>query len=524
MPGIADLLFLGQPDPARQLAAMLSGQQPQGAPPQGAAPQGGGTPSPPGGAAADPNAPAPNAQPVNAVAPGAQPPPGSPPQPQALQSTPDMSASYSQLANPPNLMSLYLQLQQRQQASDQINRGLALITANHSPPSMRQAIMESMIGGGQDAGQTVNNLLGLYQGQQQMAAQQQLLQQAPAIAQKLGMDEGTVRAEIMAGRGPDLIKGLETIAERQAAANLPTEQIRTLTQARDLYRKSHPGATDDEVEAAVPTGLFVGSQGGDALTSSWLKARAQVPPAEWPDHPELKDALTYSLYTQDQKKRQDNVDAAAGAFGQYNGGLMDVRGKVAAIQSNPELKNVLQNPVLVSAVKTAREGGVVSSLSAAAQSAFAHATDEQKQLVNDILDLSDPEYIKALQGKSSAATQGDVLPITTALSALGRLGTAPKQYGGLLNSALEAVDNARGNAYGASGQLDLIPDNDEGDALRQRVSEAYLPGGASFVGHGKPIPSDQLAKAQQAIKTDPTTKAAIVSSLRRHGYNTKPIE
>src|SRR4029077_18176034 len=111
--------------------------------------------------------------------------------------------------------------------------------------------------------------------------------------------------------------------------------MRTLTQARELYKKNHPGATDEEIEAAVPTGLFVGAQGGDAMTQSWLKARALVPPSEWPDHPQLADALTYGLYTQDQKKRQENVDAAAASFGQYNGGLMDVRGKLAAIQSNP---------------------------------------------------------------------------------------------------------------------------------------------------------------------------------------------
>jgi len=155
--GIADLLFAlsGKPDPARQLAAMLSGQQP----PQGPAP------APPG--PVDPNAPAPAAQPVSAgqnpapnPAPGAAPPPNAPPVPTALQSTPDMSASYSALANPPNvnLMSLYLQMDARNRASQQINRGLALIAANHSAPSMRESIMQS-VSGGADAGATANNLM-----------------------------------------------------------------------------------------------------------------------------------------------------------------------------------------------------------------------------------------------------------------------------------------------------------------------------------------------------------------------------
>ena len=364
--------------------------------------------------------------------------------------------------------------------------------------------------------QQVGNIMSLYNAQQQMGAQQQLLAQAPEIAAKTGLPEGVVRAEILAGRGAELVKGLEAISERREASNLPTEQIRTLTQARDLYRKSHPSATYEEVEAAVPTGLFVGSQGGDAVTQSWLKARAQIPPAEWPDHPELKDALTYGLFVQDQKKRQDNVDASAATFGQYHGGLMDVRGKVAAIQSNPELQSVLQNPALVAAVKAQREGTFKGDI--AGWLAQNHYKPEQMQLVNDILDLSDPDYIKALQGKASATTQGDVLPITTALSALGRLGTAPKQYGGMLTGALDAVDNADANAFGASGQLDLIDD----DEKRKRVSSAYLPGGASFVGRGKPMPPDEIAAAKESMKDTP--KATVIDLYRRHGYNTKPIE
>jgi hypothetical protein len=509
MAGLADLLYLGQPDPARQLAMALAGrQQPQ--PPQGGPPPGPGPAGPGPGPA--PNAPAPNAQPVNAdpnapapnPAPGAPPPPGSPPQPTALQSTPDMSASYQTLANPPNLMSLYIQLQQRQQASDQINRGLALIAANHSAPSMRQSIMEAMTGGGQDAGSTVNNLMSLYQGQQQMAAQQQMLGNADAMDAKLGLPPGTSRAEILAGRGPDLVKAME-----------PTEQMRSLQQARTLYKTSHPDATPEEIEAAVPMGLFVGAQGGDALTSSWLKARALVPPAQWPDHPELKDPLTYSLYTQDQKKRQDNVDAAAAAFQPNNTGLMDVRSKITAIQSNPELEHVLQNPLLISAVKAGKEGTLTGAISSGTQAALASATPEQKQLASDILDLTDQDYIKALQGK---APPTDILPMTTAISALGRLNTAPKQYKELLNSALDAVDNARANNYGASGQLDQIPDDD----LRQRVGTAYLPGGGAFVGQGKPMPPDEIAAAKDAMQQKP--KATVIDLYRRHGYNTKPIE
>ena len=501
MPGLADLLYLGQPDPARQLAALLAGrQQAQGAPPGPAGP----APAPP-----NPNAPAPDAQPVSAApgagAPGAPPPPGSPPQPAALQSTPDMSQSYQQLANPPNIMSLYMQMDARNRASDQINRGFALIAANHSSPAMAQAIMQS-VGGGPDAGQQANNLMSIYQGQQQMAAQQQMLGQASEIAQKTGYPEAFVRAEIMAGRGNELMRGMQA-----------PEAIRSLQWARKIYKDEHPNATQDEIEAAVPMAMYTGGGGGgDATQQSWLHARSLVPPSEWGDHPEFSDALTYGLYVQDQKKRQEATDASAAGFGQYHGGLMDVRGKVASIQSNPELDKVLQSPALLAAVKAQREGTFSGDIKAwLGQN---HYSAEQMQLVNDILDLSDPDYLKALQGKASASTQGDVLPVTQALGALGRLGTAPKQYKGMLTGALDAVDNADANAYGASGQLDAIDD----DNKRKRVSGAYLPGGASFVGRGKKMPPDEIEAAKQSMKDTP--KAEVIDLYRRHGYNTKPIE
>src|SRR5215469_4476708 len=165
---IGDLLYMlsGQPDPARQIAQALDPLSQPGPQPaaQGGAGPGSGPPSSPAGG------PAP-AQGGNSY-PGQPQPPGSAPQPMAYQSSPDMAASNQQLANPPNLMSLYLQLAQRQQANDQISRGLALIAANHSAPGMRNAIMQSAMGGGMDAGQTMNNLMNIYSMQQGMQIRQ----------------------------------------------------------------------------------------------------------------------------------------------------------------------------------------------------------------------------------------------------------------------------------------------------------------------------------------------------------------
>src|SRR5580698_8127628 len=244
MAGFADLFYLGRPDPARQLAAMLSGQQqpgpppgpPPGAPPAGAAP-------PP----VDPNAPAPGAQPVAAAAPAGapgatqNPAPGdaaqnAPTVPNVLKSTPDMSQSYQQLANPPNL-------------------------------------------------------LGLYQGQQQMAATQNLLGQAPAIAAKLNLPESVVRDLIIQGKGPDLVAKME-----------PTDQQRNIAAEHDAFIKSG-GSEEDWKNNYLPMIITGGIPGATGDMRSMAIARTQWNADQAnqgrPMPSYLTDATKWSLYSKD---------------------------------------------------------------------------------------------------------------------------------------------------------------------------------------------------------------------------------
>ena len=483
MAGLANLLYLGQPDPAQQLAALLSGQQPQGAPPQGPAPPSGGTPTPAGGAAAAPN-----------PSPGAPPPPNSPPQPQAFQSTPDMAQSYQTLSNPPNIMNLMLQMQQREQAMQGFNHGLALIAANHAGnPQSARAIMDS-VGGGSDAGGTVNNLMSLYGAQNQMAAQQQLLAQAPAIAAKLGMDEATVRAEIMAGRGPELIKGLE-----------PTEMARNYNWARDTYAKNHPGASPDDIEQGAQGILMgMGGGGGDSATRSWRAAKIQ-----WDQNPATKgtpypwgagaedNPTSFASWQGAQKveetKQTEDQQEAAGKLPTYVQNLTGARKKLTDIlgvtgyddqgpshhRSRPgsppqerhrqPLRAVLRQR---RAWGGARVDGVVgSSLSPA-----------QKQVLNDIKEATDKNTLIGGLGKRAPKRgAADVNDITSGLSGMHDV---TKNYGHWVQGALDtigSIDKATGNAYGASGQADQRarerqgPDRPDLPLWRQTLPEGLAP-------------------------------------------------
>jgi len=492
--GIADLLYLGQPDPARQLAALLAGRTQQ--PPQGPAP------APPG--PVDPNAPAPAAQPVSAgqnaapnPAPGAPPPPGSPPQPAVLQSTPDMSASYAQLANPPNLMSLYLQLDARNRASQQINSGLALIAANHSAPGMREAIMQS-VSGGADAGGTVNNLMSLYQGQQQMAAQQQMLAQAPAIAAKLGMDEGTVRAEIMAGRGPDLIKSLE-----------PTTEAKNYQWAHDTYAKNHPGASPAEIDAGAQSILLGagGGGGGEMAAMNIARSRWLADPNNQGKPPPgyMTDLSKWKIYSQDTSDAKQQFNGMNDSLGFFINGMSEVA-------NDKNLDSVAGHPL---------SGGAAASW----------PTSEAAQLYKKMEGLAGTSKDLGSRGGPKGVGQN-----------LRTLGSNPDDFkdlsytdyrGDVIAPRMRQALTAQANAFGASGQANA---SSMPGYLQHYMDQMYKAGGELDIGgspratspdtgpDGKPLKQPDAAALRDFYTAlEHRGPQYALNGLKNAGYDTSAL-
>ena len=456
--GVANLLYLGQPNPQQQLAALLSGQQPGGQPPQAGPP--GATPSPGG------------------PGPGAQPP--AQPQPQALQSPPDLQAANQQLANPPNIMSLYMQMDQRNHAEDQINRGLALIAANHSMPSMRQSIMDSMTGGAPNAGEQVNNLMSLYQAQNQMGAQQALLGQADAIAAKNNMDVGVVRAEILAGRGAELIKSLE-----------PTDLVRNYNWAHDKAAAENPGATPQQIEIAaqgILLGAGAGGMGGpdvhDRLRAlnAW---QANTANAGQPVPPYLQDDQKWKLYNADLSDAKSQFNGINNALG-GPGGFID---KMSAVSANPNLDKMQGHPL---------SGGAGALWPAS----------EQNQLMSDMTNLGDVAKDLGSRGGPKGLGQN-----------LKTIGSSPGDFtnlnytdyrGQVIAPRMRQALTAQANAYGASGQLSQMP-----GYLKPYLDPMYSPGGEFDPGGGfKPFTASKDPNIKQPTDAD---KKEFQDYMERYG-------
>jgi hypothetical protein len=406
-----------------------------------------------------------------------------------------MSASYAQLAQPPNIMSLYLQMDQRNRAEDAINRGLGMIAANHSPPSMRSAIMQGMMGGGGDAGATVGNLMSLYQTQNQMAAQQQMLAQASAIDEKNGWPAGTARAEILAGRGPDLIKAME-----------PTDLQRNYNWAYAKAKEANPNATQAELDTAaqgILLGAGAGGMGGPEVHDRLRALNAfKVANPNSPIPSYLQDDQKWKLYNTD-------LSDAKTQFNGINDSLQGFVTKMSDIANNPALDGMQGQPLGFDALKAKWPG------------------TDQNQLVADMTGAGQTAKDMASRGGPKGLGQN-----------LKTLGSSPEDFTNLsfadyrdhvIAPRMQQALTAQANAYGASGQLSQMP-----GYLKPYLDKMYQPGGEFDPGGGfkpfTPSTDKNLKQPNQAtldaFRSDMEhlgPKKAL-ENLRAHGFDTSSLE
>ena len=484
---IGDLLYMlsGQPDPARQIAQALDPLSQPGPQPaaQGGAGPGSGPPSSPAGG------PAP-AQGGNSY-PGQPQPPGSAPQPMAYQSSPDMAASNQQLANPPNLMSLYLQLAQRQQANDQISRGLALIAANHSAPGMRNAIMQSAMGGGMDAGQTMNNLMNIYSMQQGMQIRQQELQSAPDIAAKTGLPLSYVQSEIMAGRGGELRQGM-----------MPTEKQRDIQFEHDQFIKG--GGTEDQWQSTYLPLIISGGIPG--LTPETRQRNAAL--IKWQNDPTNAGKPTPSYLTDDVKWKTYNEDLvdAKKEFNGVNQSLGNYIDSLGDVSSSKELDSLAGHPI---------SGG----------GAAVFPTTEAAQLFTKMKGLAGLSQALAARGGPKGVGQNHK-QFGANTEDFTNLGITDYR-GDVIQPRIKQALTAQANAYGAAGMANSMP-----GYLKPYLDPMYQTGGDLDIGGApKAVTPDKNLKQPGAEELrgfqndlERFGPKTALKHLRDQGYDTSSLD
>ena len=217
---------MGRPDPSMAIAHALGQGPGQPGSPQGPQPLAGAAPpGPPAGQGGAPGAS------------GAPPGPPAAPQPQATQT-------------PPDLGQMFVQLMQRQQASEGFNRGLGMLAAGFAQPRDRAAMIDAMSGQSGDPGSTMGNLMKLQQWNIQQQRMGEMQKNLPAIAEAMGLPLAAVQT--MYASNPETF-GSEIARIQEAQMGLTGDPVqRELSQTRREWHQQNPGKTDADMIAAKP--------------------------------------------------------------------------------------------------------------------------------------------------------------------------------------------------------------------------------------------------------------------------------
>ena len=138
---------------------------------------------------------------------------------------------------------MFLQLTQRQQASEGFNRGLGMLAAGFAQPRDRAAMIDAMSGqGGGDPGTLMGRIMQLQQYNQAQARYADLVNNSDAWAKSLNMDPGAFKTLVTAAGPEGAGAAISKIAEANAGVSGdPT--IQEMNRAKGVYMAQN-GITD----------------------------------------------------------------------------------------------------------------------------------------------------------------------------------------------------------------------------------------------------------------------------------------
>jgi hypothetical protein len=465
--GLLDLISAaaGRPDPAMKIAQAF-GQ----APGQPGSPQG---PQPLVGAAP------PAASAGGGGASGAS---GASPQPQATQT-------------PPDLGQMFLQLTQRQQASEGFNRGLGMLAAGFAQPRDRATMIGAMEGQSGDPGSTMANLMRLQQWniqQQQMAAYR----------------EGV----------PQMLKGL----------GLTDEEVKAYT----------PLAIADPSFATKVAETKLGVGGGPAWMAQIHAEKAltdQGKPIPWtPGDPTSYDAWTKANTAANVTEQRNASEAKLNATSSFS----KIDPPLAQQEQNLEWLN---DPAHRQAVITAIHNPNMSSNVMGAGAAMAPGLtgiDQDVLTARVKIDQLKKElYADRFVGTKNIRSNTEANNLGAAATLLDSRNNDPVTIDNELQRLVNDIGAARGNLAAAAGRkvpakyANLI---DKGAFLDPKsplyngatIEEPEASGGGSASGGDgggglKPLTDAQKQQAKELIARD--GRDAVISHLKAGGYDTSGL-
>ena len=377
---------------------------------------------------------------------------------------------------------MFLQLTQRQQASEGFNRGLGMLAAGFAQPRDRATMIGAMEGQTGDAGGLMGNLMKLQQyniEQQNLAAYRQSV---PGMLEKAGLDPSYAPL-VMAD--PTI---MSKIVETQAGVG--------------------------------------GNPAWQAQMHAEKALNNQGKPIPWtPGDPTSYDAWT-KANTAEQLTRKKDLDADTANF---------PTAKTAYDQMIADSQALLAKPGLDDIV-----GGWANQHKSIETPGLATTTQDALSLYNKVMGNQYASGVQDFKG-AGRMTQQELKQDLPGQSTMANRAQSPVDFRAGVQAYIDKLQTKRAQLFGAAGQLSS-PDLSDDDYCK--VSPIYKPGGDLFVPGQKgrpepaassaapppatpaapnaglkPMPDDTKAAAQALIAKDPTQRAPLMSHLRAQGID-----
>jgi hypothetical protein len=376
---------------------------------------------------------------------------------------------------------MFVQLAQRQQASEQFNRGMGMLAAGFAQPRDRETMVNAMSGqSGGDPGALMGNLMKLQQyniEQQQMAAYRQSV---PGMLAKAGLDPSYA----------PLVMNDPTILSKIV-----------------------------ETQAGV---------GGNPAWQAQMRAEkaltGQGKPIPWtPGDPTSYDAYTKATTGQavtHADETQKNLDADTQNFGPAKEAYDRMIADSQALLTKPGLDDIV--------------GGWANQHKSTETPNLASTTQDALALYGKVMGAQYASGVQDFKG-AGRISQQELKQDLPSQSTMSDRAQSPADFRQGVQDYIAKLQQKRAQLFGQAGQLDH-PDLSDGDYAK--INPIYKPGGDLFVpGRGmhksaapsapaaapgadlKPMPDDTKAAAQAVIAKDPTQRGPLVAHLRAQGID-----
>lgn len=386
---------------------------------------------------------------------------------------------------PPDLGQMFVQLMQRQQSSEQFNRGLGMLAAGFAQPRDRETMISAMSGQSGDAGGLMGNLMKLQQYNIEQQQMQAYRQSVPAMLAKAGLDPSYAPL-VMAD--PTI---LSKIVENQAGvggnpawqAQLRAEKALTAQGQPIPWTPGDPSSYDAYTKAKT----------GEAVTTADTKAKDLA--ADKANFAPAKNAYDQMIADSEALLKHPGLGGILGGAGQFNaaGNPFNSADTTSALA----LYNKIMGNQYASGVQDFKGAGRIT----------------QQELKQD------------LPGQSTMATRNQSQPDFT---------QGVQDY-------INKLKLKRAQLYGQAGQLNS-PDLSDDDY--DKVNPIYKPGGDLYVtgqtARAKPAPADAAPAASssssgslKSLSADDLAQAktniakygrdAVIAHLKANNYDTSGL-